>query len=120
MYVYILAINSSDVNPQLIDGNARLNVFGRTKHSLFLILIPFVTHVFDTHKTYTCNASNNIVNDKGVLKLVWKSERELCRLDRLLDRLLSTVTFWTHNSGLMTTDRQASKQFHSFTVITMT
>jgi len=35
MYVYILAINSSDVNPQLIDGNARLNVFGRTKHSLF-------------------------------------------------------------------------------------
>jgi hypothetical protein len=86
----------------------------------FSILIPFVTHVFDTHKTHTCNASNNIVNDKGVLKLVWKSERELCRLDRLLDRLLSTVTFWTHNFGLMTTDRQDSKQFHSFTVITMT
>jgi|GEM_PF-1221843 hypothetical protein len=85
----------------------------------FLILNPFVTHVFDTHKTYTCNASNNIVKDKGVLKLVWKNECELCRLDRRL----STVTFWTHNCikyGLMITDRQASKQFHSFTVITMT
>ncbi len=90
MYVYILAINSSGVNPQLIDGNARLNVFGRTKRSLFSNPnTVFVTHVFDTHKTYTCNASNNKVKDKGVLKLVWKNNCELCRLDRLL----STVTY---------------------------
>jgi hypothetical protein len=82
----------------------------------FSILIPFVTHVSDTHKTailrYTCNATNNQGKDKGVLKLVWKNECKLCRLDRLL----SAVTFGAHNCvkfGSMT-DRQASKQFHSF------
>jgi len=49
--------------------------------------------------------------NKGVLKLVWKNE---CKLSRL-DRLLSTVALGAHNCvkfGSMT-DRQASKQFHS-------
>jgi hypothetical protein len=79
----------------------------------FSILIPFVTYVSDTHKThsYTCNASNSMDKNKGVLKLAWKNE---CKLSRL-DRLLSTVTLGAHNCvkfGSMT-DRQASKQFHS-------